>query len=176
MAVVRAGVVPASRSLFYCLIGLLVTTGFVGLFLAMFGVNRVVTGLLVGAIAGVAAGVALFVRDVVELTEHAIYTRTPFRSATVPWDRVVAGRFTLDERSRWALALDLTGGASTDELVLLSIPPVVRPVAGAYDMRKREQVTEIREFLRAKRIPITVLPEIAGALNQHWQIAPPTTR
>ncbi|MFD4427928.1 hypothetical protein [Nocardia sp. NPDC058497] len=175
MAVVRAGVVPAGRSLFYCLIGVLATTGVVGLFLAMFGVNRVVTGILVGAIAGVAAGVALFVRDVVELTEHAIYARTPFRSATVPWDRVVGGRFTLDERSRWALALDLTG-ETTDELVLLSIPPVVGPVAGAYDMRKREQVTEIREMLRAKRIPITVLPEIAGALNQHWQIAPPTAR
>jgi hypothetical protein len=43
-------------------------------------------------------------------------------------------------------------------------------------MRKREQVSEIREMLRAKRIPITVLPEIAGALNQHWQIAPPTAR
>jgi len=175
MAVVRAGVVPAGRSLLYCLIGVLVTTGVVGLFVAMFGVNRVITGLLVGAIAGVAAGVALFVRDVVELTEHAIYARTPFRSSTVPWDRVVAGRFTLDERSRWALALDLNGGTS-DELVLLSIPPVVLPVAGAYDMRKREQVTEIREILRAKRIPVTVLPEIAGALNQHWQIAPPTSR
>lgn len=175
MATVRAGVVPAARSLLYCLIGVLVTTGIVGLFLAMFGVNRVVTGFLVGAIAGVAAGVALFVRDVVELTEHAIYARTPFRAATVPWDSVVAGRFTLDERSRWSLALDLTG-AGADELVLLSIPPVVRPVSGAYDMRKREQVSEIREMLRAKRIPITVLPEIAGALNQHWQIAPPTSR
>ncbi|MFC4125837.1 hypothetical protein [Nocardia rhizosphaerae] len=173
MAVVRAGVVPASRSLFYCLIGLLVTTGVVGMFLAMFGVNRVITGFLVGAVAGVATGVALFVRDVVELTEPAIYARTPFRSNTVPWDRVVAGRFTLDEHGRWSLALDLNGGHH-DELVLLSIPPVVRPVSGAYDMRKREQVTEIREMLRTKRIPITVLPEIAAALNEHWQIAPPT--
>ncbi|MCA2205876.1 PH domain-containing protein [Nocardia rosealba] len=174
MADVRAGVVPASRSLFYCLIGLLVTIGIAGLLVAMFGANRVVTGVLVGAVGGVAAGVALFVRDVVELTEHGIYVRTPFRSATVPWDRVVAGRFTLDEHGRWALALDLTENG--DELVLLSIPPVMGPVSGAYDMRKREQVTEIREMLRAKRIPITVLPGIAAALNEHWQIAPPTSR
>lgn len=175
MSVVRAGVVPTGRSLFYCLIGVLVTTGVVGLFLAMFGVNRVITGLLVGAVGGFAVGVALFVRDVIELHEHAIYARTPFRSSTVPWDRVVAGRFTLDEHARWSLALDLNG-ESVDELVLLSIPPVIRPVTGAYDMRKREQVSEIREMLRTKRIPITVLPEIAGALNQHWQIAPPTAR
>ncbi|MFC4375689.1 hypothetical protein ACFO5K_16435 [Nocardia halotolerans] len=175
MAVVRAGVVPAGRSLFYCLIGALVTTGVAGLAVAMFGANRVFTGLLVGAVAGIAAGAMLFVRDVVELAEPAIHVRTPFRSATVPWDRVVAGRFTLDERGRWALALDLTGDTA-DELVLLSIPPVLGPVAGAYNMRKREQVREIRELLRAKRIPITVLPEIAGALNQHWQIAPPTAR
>ncbi|MFE9787362.1 hypothetical protein ACFYO7_18455 [Nocardia salmonicida] len=175
MSVVRAGVVSTRRSLFYCLIAVLVTTGVVGLFLAMFGVNRVVTGLLIGAVGGFAVGVALFVRDVIELHEHAIYTRTPFRSSTVLWDRVVAGRFTLDEHARWALALDLDG-ESADELVLLSIPPVIRPVTGAYDMRKREQVSEIREMLRAKRIPITVLPEIAGALEQHWQIAPPTTR
>ncbi|GGK49610.1 PH domain-containing protein [Nocardia camponoti] len=173
MSTVRAGVVPTRRSLLYVVVGLGVLAGMVGLFLAMFGLNRVVTGLLVGTIAGIAAGAALFVRDVVELTEHAIYARTPFRSKTVPWDSVVAGRFALDEQSRWALALDL---ADTEELVLLSIPPVRRPVAGAYDMRKREQVTEIRELLRAKRIPITVLPQIAGALNQHWQIAPPTSR
>ncbi|APE37263.1 hypothetical protein BOX37_28755 [Nocardia mangyaensis] len=175
MAVVRAGVVPGGRSVVYILIGLLVTTGITGLAVAMFGVNRVVAGVLVGIVGGIAAGVALFARDVTELTEHAIYARTPFRSATVPWDRVVAGRFTLDEHDRWALALDLTGDTA-DELVLLSIPPVSRPVSGAYDMRKREQVSEIREMLRAKRIPITVLPEIAGALNQHWQIAPPTAR
>ncbi|MFE3546066.1 hypothetical protein ACFXK0_24155 [Nocardia sp. NPDC059177] len=175
MAAVRVGVVPMGRSLLYCLIGALVTTGVVGLFLAMFGVNRVFLWILIGAVPGILVGAALFVRDVVELTEPAIYVRTPFRSATVPWDRVVAGRFTLDQHGRWALALDLNGGTS-DELVLLSIPPVVRPVAGAYDMRKREQVTEIREMLRAKRIPITVLPEIASALNQHWQIAPPTAR
>ncbi|MFC6014234.1 hypothetical protein [Nocardia lasii] len=174
MTVVRAGVVPTGRSLFYCVIGALVTTGIVGLFLAMFGVNRVITGLAVGLVAGVAVGTVLFLRDVVELHEHAIFARTPFRSATVPWDQVVAGRFTLDEHARWALALDLSG--ETDELVLLSIPPVVQPVAGAYDMRKREQVNEIRELLRAKRVPITVLPEIADALSRHWKIAPPTAR
>lgn len=175
MAVVRAGVVPAGRSLVYILIGLLVTTGIAGLVVAMFGINRVVAGVLVGIIGGIAAGVALFTRDVTELTDHAIYVRTPFRSVTIPWDRVVAGRFTLDEHGRWALALDLTGDTD-DELVLLSIPPVHRPVSGAYDMRKKEQVSEIRETLRAKRIPITVLPEIAAALAEHWQIAPPTAR
>ncbi|SLJ83211.1 Uncharacterised protein [Mycobacteroides abscessus subsp. abscessus] len=51
---------------------------------------------------------------------------------------------------------------------------MVRPVSGAYDMRKREQVHEIREFLRRKRVPVTVLPEIAGALSEFWKIAPPT--
>lgn len=175
MSAVRAGVVPASRSLFYCLVGALVATGVVGLFLAMFGVNRLFAWILLGAAAGIGVGAALFTRDVVELSEHSISVRAPFRAATVPWERVVGGRFTLDEHARWALALDLNGGSS-DELVLLSIPPVLGPVSGAYDMRKREQVTEIRELLRTKRIPITVLPEIAEALSEHWQIAPPTAR
>ncbi|WP_043657701.1 hypothetical protein [Nocardia thailandica] len=177
MSTVRAGVVPARRSLGYVLIGLGVTTAVVGMFLALFGVDRVVTGLLVGVIAGVAAGAALFARDVVELGEHAIHIRTPFRAATIAWERVVGGRFALDEHDRWSLALDLTGaGDHGDELVLLSIPPVHGPVTGAYDMRKREQVLQIRELLRTKRIPVTVLPGIAEALHEHWRIAPPTSR
>lgn len=177
MSTVRAGVVPARRSLGYVLIGLGVTTMIVGMFLALFGVNRVVTGLLVGVAAGLVAGAALFARDVVELGEQAIHTRTPFRAATIGWDQVVGGRFALDEHDRWTLALDLAGaGEHGDELVLLSIPPVRSPVTGAYDMRKREQVLQIRELLRTKRVPVTVLPGIAEALHEHWRIAPPTSR
>ncbi len=171
---VRAGVVPGGRMALYGALGTAVTAGVCAAITVGFGFNRIVTGLLAGAVAGVAVLVALFGRDAVVLTENAIYRRTPWSQTSIAWDRVVAGRFALDEQARWSLALDLTGGRERHgELVLLSIPPVSGPVAGAYDLRKREQVTEIREFLRRKRVPVTVLPEIAGALSEHWQIAPP---
>ncbi|WP_040782968.1 hypothetical protein [Nocardia pneumoniae] len=175
MTTVRAGVVPTQRAALYSVLGILATVTICGSFVVAFGVHRVFTGLLAGAVVGVAVLAALFTRDVVVLTDHAIYRRTPWAVSSISWDRVVAGRFTLDERARWSLALDLSGGDEPHgELVLLSIPPVVRPIAGAYDMRKRDQVTEIRAILRRKRIPVTVLPQIAGALQEHWQLAPPT--
>ncbi|MEV4128346.1 hypothetical protein [Nocardia sp. NPDC049707] len=175
MSMVRAGVVPTWRAMLYGTLGIVVTVLVGSAIVAGFGVNRIFTGLLAGAVAGIAMLAALFGRDVVVLTEASIYQRTPWRESSIDWERVVAGRFALDERARWSLALDLIGGDERHgELVLLSIPPVWRPVAGAYDMRKREQVNEIRAMLRRKRVPITVLPEIAGALQQHWQIAPPT--
>lgn len=174
---VRAGVVPGRRALIYGVLGVLLTALVCGAIVAVFGVNRVFTGLLAGAVAGIAALVLLFGRDVVVLTEHTIARRTPLRGSEIAWDRVVAGRFALDERARWSLALDLSGGDERHgELVLLSIPPVVRPVSNAYEHRKREQVREIRKMLRHKRIPVTILPEIANALHAHWKLAPPTPR
>ncbi|WP_433576860.1 hypothetical protein [Nocardia brasiliensis] len=175
MTTVRAGVVPAQRAALYSALSILLTAGLCAAVVALFGVNRVFTGLLAGAIAGIAVAVALFTRDAVVLTERAIYRRTPWTRSSIDWDRVVAGRFALDDQARWSLALDLTDGAERHgELVLLAIPPVLGPVSGAYDLRKREQVNEIRALLRSKRVPITILPEIAGALQQHWRIAPPT--
>lgn len=177
MTTVHAGVVPARRVMAYGALGILVIAGVCAVTVAAFGVDRVFTGLLIGIVAGIAALTALFTRDSIELTEQAIVRRTPLTRASISWDRVVAGRFALDEKARWSLALDLSGGDERHgELVLLSIPPVAGPVAGAYDLRKREQVTEIREILRRKRVPVTVLPEIAARLQQHWQIAPPTSR
>ncbi|QIS15891.1 hypothetical protein F5544_40375 [Nocardia arthritidis] len=177
MTTVHAGVVPARRVLGYSAIGLLVLGAVCAGFVIGFGINRVFTGLLIGIVLAIATLALLFTRDSVVLAEEAIYRRKPWSVSSFGWDRVVAGRFALDERARWTLALDLTAGAERHgELVLLSIPPVVGPVAGAYDLRKREQVTEIREMLRRKRVPVTVLPEIAGALHNYWQIAPPTTR
>ncbi|MFR9753047.1 hypothetical protein ACL02S_18700 [Nocardia sp. 004] len=174
MTTVRAGVVPTPRATLYSALGILTTVTICAAFVAAFGVNRVFTGLLAGSVVGVAVSVALFTRDAVILTDQAIYRRTPWAGDSIPWDRVVAGRFTLDEHARWALALDLCSSDETHgELILLSIPPVVRPVSGAYDLRKRDQVTEIRAMLRNKRIPVTVLPQIASALQEHWQIAPP---
>ncbi|MGQ4598355.1 hypothetical protein [Nocardia sp. R6R-6] len=175
MTAVRAGVVPARRAALYSVLGILATVAICGCFVVVFGVNRVFTGLLVGAAVGVVVPAALFTRDVVVLTDDAIYRRTPWTVASIPWNRVVAGRFLLDERARWSLALDLSGGDEPHgELVLLSMPPVDRPVAGAYDLRKREQVTEIRTILRRQGIPVTVLPQIADALQEHWQIASPS--
>ncbi|SNY81081.1 hypothetical protein SAMN04244553_2659 [Nocardia amikacinitolerans] len=175
MTMVRAGVVPTRRAMLYGMLGIAVTVLVCAAIVTGFGLNRVFTGLLAGAVAGIALLVALFGRDAIVLTEDAIYRRTPWAESSIDWDRVVAGRFTLDERARWSLALDLSGGDERHgELVLLSIPPVVRPVSGAYDLRKRDQVKQIREMLRHKRVPVTVLPEIAGALNAHWNIAPPT--
>ncbi|MBF6437051.1 hypothetical protein [Nocardia cyriacigeorgica] len=175
MTLVHAGVVPTRRAMIYGVLGIAVTVALCLATIAAFGMNRVFTGLLAGAIAGVAVLVALFTRDAVVLTEGAIYRRTPWAETSIDWDRVVAGRFTLDERARWSLALDLVGGDEEHgELVLLSIPPVSGPVSSAYDMRKREQVDQIRNMLRRKKIPVMVLPEIAGALHEHWNIAPPT--
>lgn len=172
---VRAGVVPGRRVALYSGVGVLTVLLFCGVTVAGFGVNRVVTGVALGVAAAIVVLIALLKRDTVELTEQAIVRRTPLSSETIAWERVVAGRFALDDHDRWSLALDLNGGAEPHgELVLLSIPPVVRPIAGAYDMRKREQVNEIRTMLRHKRVPVTVLPEIAEALNRHWKIAPPT--
>lgn len=175
MKAVHAGVVPHRRILGYCLFGLgIVVTVCVATVLS-FGPHRVVTGLFIGAVAATAALFVLFTRDAVILTEQAIYRRTPWSVDSIDWGRVVAGRFGLDERARWSLALDLNGGTEPHrELVLLSIPPVAGPVSSAYDLRKQEQVSEIREMLRRKRVPVTVLPEIAGALHEHWKIAPPT--
>lgn len=171
---VHAGVVPTERVLGYSLAGTAVVAAVTVPTVLLFGAGRVFTGLVLGALLAVAALFALFKRDGVVLTEHAIHRRTPWSVTSIEWDRVVAGRFGLDERSRWSLALDLTEGEESHrELVLLSIPPVSGPVSGAYDLRKREQITEIRNILRHKRIPVTVLPDIAGALEKHWQIAPP---
>ncbi|QIS06306.1 hypothetical protein F5X71_31920 [Nocardia brasiliensis] len=175
MTTVRAGVVPTQRVALYSALGLLVTAGLCAAVVALFGLDRVVTGLLIGAVAGVALLVVLFTRDAVVLTERTIYLRTPWASSSIDWDRVVAGRFALDDHARWSLALDLTDGDERHgELVLLAMPPVLGPVSGAYDLRKREQVNEIRALLRSKSVPITILPEIAGALQRHWRIAPPT--
>ncbi|MFC3960425.1 hypothetical protein [Nocardia jiangsuensis] len=169
-APVRAGVVPGSRIALYAAVAVLVTAVPSAAVVALFGVNRVVTGVLLGGVFGIAVLVALFRRDAVVLSERGIERRTPWSARSLDWERVVGGRFTLDEKARWALALDLTGDA---ELVLLSIPPVLRPVSNAYEMRKREQVLQVRQLLREKRIPITVLPEIATALQRHWRLAPP---
>ncbi|GAB0106400.1 hypothetical protein JMUB6875_53840 [Nocardia sp. JMUB6875] len=175
MAMVRAGVVPGRRMAVYAVAGLavvgVVCAGTVG----VFGLNRVFTGLFFGGAVAIALLFALFGRDGVELTEDRIVRRTPWGSSTLGWDRVVAGRFALGEKGRWSLALDLNDGSEPHhELVLLSIPPVTAPISGAYDMRKREQVNEIRNILRQKKIPVTILPEIADALQRHWKIAPPT--
>ncbi|QLY34236.1 hypothetical protein [Nocardia huaxiensis] len=172
---VRAGVVSGRRTALYALTAVVTIALISGATVTFFGLGRVFTGLLLGAFAGLALLIALFRRDSVELTEDAIVRRTPWTADTIAWDRVVAGRFTLDEKSRWSLALDLNGGDELHgELILLSIPPVLRPVANAYDMRKREQVNEIRTMLRHKRVPVTVLPDIAEALSRHWKLAPPT--
>ncbi|MBF6172706.1 hypothetical protein [Nocardia blacklockiae] len=174
MTAVRAGVVSGRRSLVYSVLGVLTTVGVCAGVVGVFGVNRVFTGLLAGAVVAIALLVRLFGRDAVVLTDQAIYLRTPLHESSIEWDRVVAGRFALDERARWSLALDLTAGDEPHrELVLLSIPPVVRPVSNAYEDRKREQVAEVRKMLRHKRVPVTVLPEIAASLHEHWKLAPP---
>lgn len=174
MTAVRAGVVPGRRALVYGVLGVLTTVLICAGVVGLFGVNRVFTGLAAGAVVAIALLVRLFGRDAVVLADQAIYLRTPLHESSIDWDRVVAGRFALDERARWSLALDLTGGEEPhSELVLLSIPPVVRPVSNAYEHRKREQVAEIRKVLRHKRIPVTVLPEIAASLHENWKLAPP---
>ncbi|MGW0179382.1 hypothetical protein [Nocardia sp. NPDC003345] len=172
---VHAGVVPTERIVGYSLAAIVVVAAVTVPTVWLFGVSRIVTGMALGAVLAVAALVALFKRDAVVLTENAIHRRTPWSVTDIDWERVVAGRFGLDDQARWALALDLTEGEEThSELVLLSIPPVNGPVSGAYDLRKREQINQIRNILRIKRVPVTVLPDIAGALERHWKIAPPT--
>lgn len=170
---VRAGVVSMQRTAAYGGLAALSILIIAAVVVTLFGMNRIFTGLLAGVIAAVALLVALFGRDVIVLTDRAIYRRTPWAEDRLDWDRVVAGRFALDDRARWSLALDLTGGEEPhDELVLLSIPPVEHPVSNAYEHRKREQVARVRRILRDKRVPVTLLPEIASALHEHWKLAP----
>ncbi|MFI5780517.1 hypothetical protein [Nocardia sp. NPDC051570] len=174
MRMVRAGVVSGQRAVLYGSLGVLTIVIVCGAFVGAFGLNRMVTGLFAGSVAGVTLLVALFGRDVVLLTERAIYCRTPWAETSIDWHRVVAGRFALDEHARWSLALDLAGGDEPHgELVLLNIPPVIRPISNAYEHRKREQVVQIRTMLRHKQIPVTILPDIARALHEHWRLAPP---
>ncbi|MEU6558951.1 hypothetical protein [Nocardia nova] len=170
---VRAGVVPGRRTLAYASLAALTMLVICGLAAALFGWPRIFPASAVGAVVAIALLVALFGRDAVVLTDRAIYRRTPWAESRLEWDRVVAGRFALDERARWSLALDLSGGDEQhSELVLLNIPPVEHPVSNAYEQRKREQVADVRRILRHKRIPVTLLPEIATALHDHWKLAP----
>ncbi|MEV5652955.1 hypothetical protein AB0L57_32290 [Nocardia sp. NPDC052254] len=170
---VRAGVVTGRRTVAYASLAALSVVVICAAAAALFGWPRIFPALLVGAVVATALLVALFGRDAVVLTDRAIYRRTPWAESRLEWDRVVAGRFALDEQARWSLALDLSGGDEQhSELVLLNIPPVRHPVSNAYEQRKREQVAEIRRILRDKRIPVTLLPEIATALHDHWKLAP----
>ncbi len=167
--------VPGRRVGCYCGVGLALMLAVTLAVVAWFGPGRVFTGLLAGFVLGAAALAALYKRDGVVLTDDAIELRTPLAHEVLSWDRVVGARFALDERARWSLALDLSGGDEPHgELVLVSIPPVRGPVSSAYELDMRERIEAIREFLRRKRVPVTVLPEIAGALSEHWKIAPPT--
>jgi hypothetical protein len=171
---VRAGTVPAWKYAVYLAV---VAAEVAAVTLAVvfgFGVNRLFTGLLIGLVLG--CPLAWFLRglDAVELADSAIVVRRPFRLRRIGWDRVVGGRFAYDERGRWALALDLTAGEEPhQELVLLAIPPITQSVTNAYEMRKREQVTRIREVLRAHRVPVTVLPEIIAAMSEFWGMPGP---
>jgi hypothetical protein len=64
------------------------------------------------------------------------------------------------------LTLDLR--SDPDELVLLTFPPVDRPVANPYHMRKREQLRDVIAVLTRRGVALTVLPEIAAAVRRYW--------
>ncbi|RMI31008.1 hypothetical protein [Nocardia stercoris] len=173
---VRAGEVSSQRMLLYGVLGAVPGLVAGAAIVAGFGIGRIFTGILAGVLLTVALLVLMFRRDGIELGPDRIERRTLWRRHTLGWDRVVAARFTLGEGGRWELALDLVPGEEPPygELILLSIPPVVRPVGNAYEDRKREQVGEIRNLLRDKKIPVTILPGIALALTLHWKLTPPS--
>ena len=76
---------------------------------------------------------------------------------------MIGARFALDG-DRWSLTLDLR--SDPDELV--SFPPVDRPVANPYQMRKREQLRDVIDILTRRGVALTVLPEIAAAVRRYW--------
>lgn len=170
----RAGTIPTWKYLAYAAA---IATEIVAVTAAIVvgsGFDRLFTGLLLGVTLGVPLGWALRRMDSVDLTDDGIVRHSLLRTRRIGWDRVVGGRFAYDDRERWTLALDLTGGDEpNNELVLLSIQPVTRPVVNPYEMRKREQVGELRDILRDKQVPVTVLPEILDALRTHWGAPPP---
>ncbi|CAM2942501.1 hypothetical protein [Skermania piniformis] len=167
----RTGVVPVVRGAIYFGVAI-VLAAIVGIaIVASFGSGRVFTGLLVGALLFLVVAFALFWADAVVLDEQQITVRVPWAATELGWDRVLAARLANMPDGRWSLALDLTAGNEPyNELLLLAIPPVVRKVGNAYELRKREQVGEVLDLLRAKQVPMTVLPEIRMALADFWQI------
>lgn len=177
MTPVRAGTISTWKYAAYLLVVLVEVAAVTVAVAACAGTNRVFTGLLLGLVLACPLGWLLRRTDAVELSDDGVVRRSLGRSRRLGWDRVVGGRFAYDERGRWTLALDLTAGSERNqELVLLSVPPITRPVSNAYEMRKCEQVNDIRAMLRRRRIPVTVVPDILTALETYWKIAPPTSR
>ncbi|NUS45306.1 MAG: PH domain-containing protein [Mycobacteriaceae bacterium] len=176
MAPVRAGTVPAWKYLLYAAVVSAEVAAVSAAVVIGSGVDRIFTGILLGLTVAIPLGALLRRMDGVTLGDDAVVLRRTLRTRRIGWADVRGGRFAYDEYGRWTLALDLAAGAAHgDELVLLSIPPVSRPVSNPYELRKREQVRELRLALRRKRVPVTVVPEIAAALHEHWGIAPPKT-
>jgi hypothetical protein len=172
---VRAGTISAWKYAAYLLAVMVEIAAATVIMAVCAGTNRVFTGLLLGLVLAGPLGWLLRRTDSVELSDRGLALRSMWRTRCLGWDRVLGGRFAYDEHGRWTLALDLTAGDERNqELVLLSIPPITRPVSNAYEMRKCEQVNEIRAMLRRRRIPITVVPDILTALQTYWKIAPPT--
>jgi len=171
---VRVGTIPTWKYGVYLLI-IVVEVALVTTAVAFgIGAGRLFTGLLLGLASAPLLGLALRRMDSIDLTETGLIRRSPLRRRRIGWERVVGGRFAYDDGGRWTLALDLTPGSERNhELVLLSIPPVTGPVSNAYELRKREQVNEIRAVLRQRRIPITAVPQILAALQTHWGVTPP---
>lgn len=161
----HAGVVPAARGALYIGIGTALAAAVTLGVLVAFGPNRTFTGLLLGLMCGVVAGAALFTRDTIVISDAGITTRTPWSRSRTAWDDVIGARFALDG-SNWSLTLDLR--SEPDELVLLSFPPVDRPVANPHQMRKREQLRAVVDILSRRGVALTVLPEIATAVRRYW--------
>ena len=142
---------------------------------ATFGVQRIITGLVLGVFVAIAVAGGLFYSDKTVLSEDAITIRTLRKNERVEWNRIGTVRFAWPEGSdHWLLTADL--GRPTDPasvLLLLATPPVERPMSNAYEMRKREQLKDILAIMRTKGIRVIFAPGIATRLEEFWQVAPP---
>ena len=109
------------------------------------------------------------------LGDDAITIRTLRKRTRIEWSRIGTVRFAWPEGSdKWLLTADLDRPNDPEStLLLLAIPPVVRPMDNAYELRKREQLKDILRVLSAGDVRVIFAPGVAAGLQEHWSITAP---
>ncbi|MFH5211511.1 PH domain-containing protein [Antrihabitans sp. NCIMB 15449] len=176
---VRAGVVPLARTALYAATAVVVGLVVLVFVVAVFGVNRIVTGLIVGFVIGTALYLTLATLHRITLTDDAITVRELLRKQVLSWDDVVGCRFEVETHPEphhrrdesWLLALYFGSvGAGGGGLALAVLEPVTHPYTNAREMHQREMIESIFAMARRKSLDIRVSPSIAAAVQQHWKI------
>lgn len=170
---VHAGATDSTRSILYVTAGVIVGSVFGSMIVAAFGLNRLVTALVVGAAIAVGVVVALRASQSIVLDDDAIVVRRFATRRVIDWKQVTSIDFaaaSADKRTIWTVTLREHGGS---ELRLLALPPVERPFTDAYEYDKRQQILDIFTLARRKSVPVVVPLPIAESLQRHWKLTVP---